>query len=203
MNRSLALLFAAAALSTISPAQESIPLEKAQEGARKLNESLGQTGDFPLITNVDLEKPQAFKAGDAGVMVVPDQGLTAEILAAAKHNVVPVGQLWTMNLTLAKGGIATSAEHQRNVTLHTKDKDIPVKLYLLGATRRADGALELVVYGKDKEPLAHAPLGNAGTGSQSFPIEISGEKQDEDTGRLILNILGQQSAELLFKRGSN
>ena len=178
-----------------------VPLEKAQEGARALNESLGQPGDLPLATTVDLEKPQAIKAGEIGLMVVPDQGLSAEALkGAGSESIVPLGQLWTLNLVVGVDGQASAPAQQRTVVLRGKDRDFNVNLYLLGVARNAAGALELIVYGRDKEPITRLPLAAGDGASQSFPIEMEGRKEDDQTGWLALNILGQHHVELLVKR---
>ena len=190
------LTLLAIALPPLAFAQEAIPLEKAQQGARKLADVLGQPGNLPLATNVDVEKPQAFKAGDAALLIIPEQSLSADTLSAAGETVLPIGQLWTHKLILS----TSSSRQQRTFTIHDKDRDMQVNLYLLGATKNAAGALELVVFGADKEPLAHVPLAAADGPSQSFPIEISGQREGENTGRLTLNILGRQKADILLKR---
>jgi hypothetical protein len=177
-------------------AQDAIPLEKAQDGARKLASVLGQPGNLPLATHVDLEKPQAFKAGDAVLMVIPEQSLSADALSNAGDTVLPIGQLWTHKLILS----TSSSSQQRTFTFPEKDRDLQVNLYLLGATKSSTGALELVVFGADKEPIAHIPLAAADGASQSFPIEISGQKESDNTGRLTLNILGKQKVDIILKR---
>lgn len=191
-----ALTLALLATARFAFAQDAVPLEKAQQGARKLAQVLGQPGNLPLSTNVDVEKPQAFKAGDAALLVIPEQSLSADTLSNAGNTVLPVGQLWTHKLILS----SSSTSQQRTFTVQDKDRDMQVNLYLLGATKNAAGALELVVFGADKEPLAHVPLTNADGASQSFPIEISGQKESENTGRLTLNLLGKQKADLILKR---
>jgi len=190
------LLLAAFALAPLAFAQEAIPLDKAQEGARKLAGLLGDPGDLPLATRVDHEKPQALKAGETALMVIPDQSLCVEALRSATTEIVPIGQLWTHRIILS----TSTATQQRTFTLPSGERDLQVNLYLLGATRGSSGALELVIYGKDKEPLAHIPCADSDGGSQSFPIEISGQKESDDTGRLSLSILGKHKVDLLLKR---
>ncbi len=191
-------IFAVAAISLaqLALAQELIPLDKAQEGARKLANILGQPGDLPLTTHVDNEKPQAFKAGDAVLMVIPEQSLSAETLSNAGDTVLPIAQLWTHKLILSSSAPA----QQRTFTFPEKERDLNVNLYLIGVAKNAAGALELIVFGKDKEPLSRTPLTEADGASQSFPIEISGQKESEGTGRLTLSILGKHKADLLLKR---
>lgn len=193
----IALATAALALVQLANAQDLIPLDKAQEGARRLATILGQPGDLPLATNVDNEKPQALKAGEAVLMVIPDQSLNADALSNASATVIPVAQLWTHRIILN----SSSLSQQRTFTFPEKERDLTVNLYLIGAAKNAGGTLELIVFGKDKEPLAHIPLSSAEGASQSFPIEIAGQKESDDTGRLTLSILGKHKADLIFKRG--
>lgn len=190
------LPLAALAFASLAFAQEAVPLEKAQEGARKLAGVLGAPGDLPLITNVDNEKPQALKAGEIAMMVIPDQSLCVEALSHATTEIVPIGQLWTHRIILS----TSTAAQQRTFTFRDQERDLQVNLYLLGATKGPSGVLELVIFGKDREPLAHIPFADSDGGSQSFPIEISGQKESEETGRLSLSVLGKHKADLLLKR---
>ena len=181
-------------------AQEPVPLDKAQKGARMLTGSLTTTTYLPLATEVDLEKPHAFRAGEVAAMIIPDKHLSAEALSGTKEAVVPLGQLWIYNLVPRLNGQPTAADKLRTLTVRDNEKDMRVQLYLIGAARNAQGALELVLYGKDKEPLARLPLRPGSGSAQDLPLQISGHKEDENTGLLTISILGQHVAELLLQR---
>ena len=61
------------------------------------------------------------------------------------------------------------------------------------AYRKAkEGALELVIYGKGKEPLLRVPMTKAAR-TQSLPIEFTSERES-DSGRVTLRFVGQYEA---------
>ena len=195
----LLLTLTALTLAHSVQAQEPVPLENAQKGARMLTQTLTTASDLPLAIDVDLEKPNAFKAGEVAVMVIPDKHLTAEVLSGVKEAVVPLGQLWLYNLVPRLNGQLAAADKLRTLTVRDNEKDMRVQLYLIGAARNAQGALELVLYAKDKDPLARLPL-RAGSGAaQDLPLQVSGHKEDEKTGLLTISILGKQIAEMLLQ----
>ncbi len=196
-------LIAIAALTLLGPtlrAQDSIPLEEARKAARKLAASVATLADAPFAVDPDLEKPQGIKAEGVGVIVLPDRKLSAELLAAANSAITPVGQLWTLKLNVAAEGKATATDKLRLVTITDGEKEREVQLYFLGATKSTKGELELVIYAKDKEPLLRVPLTSREGAKAEFPIEVSGEKRDEDSGMLSLRLFGQYRAEILLLR---
>lgn len=154
-------------------------------------------GDAPLKIDVDADKPSAIKAEKGGLMIIPDKQLTAEKLTAAGAAIVPVGQLWSLRLSLAADGKAIVPEKLHMVTITDGDKQREVELYFLGAGKNDRGELELIVFGKNKESLLRVPLAknNAST-VQKLPIELSGRKNDEDSGTLTLHLIDQYTADL-------
>ncbi len=192
-----------AALIAFSPAlhaQESIEIEEARKAARKLTEAAGRISDAPFEVDSDLEKPQGIKTEGRGLLVLPDRKLTVELLAAANSAITPLGQLWTLKLGVAKDGKPTAADKIRHITVGDGEKEREVGLYFLGATKSASGELELVVYAKDKEPLIRVPINKRVPSKQEFPIEVSGTKNDEDSGTLSLRLFGEYDARLVLMR---
>ena len=192
-----------AALIAFSPAlnaQESIEIEEARKAARKLTETAGRISDAPFEVDSDLEKPQGIKVEGRGLLVLPDRKLSVELLAAANSAITPIGQLWMLKLTVAKDGKPTVAEKIRHITVGDGEKEREVGLYFLGATKSAAGELELVVYAKDKEPLIRVPINKRAASKQEFPIEVSGAKNDEDSGTLSLRLFGEYDARLVLMR---
>jgi hypothetical protein len=194
-------LAALALASAVSLAQEVVPLDEAQRGARKVTDSLGTPSDAPFVTDVDVTKPQAIKAGKAGLLIIPDKKLTSEALGGISDSITPVGQLWMLNISLGKNGEPAPNEKIRFLNVSDGDRTLQVQLYFVGAAKNTDGNLDLVVFAKDKEPLVRVPLTKANaSASQELPIEISGRKDDDDTGTLSLRVLGQYIANLTVKR---
>ena len=196
-------LIALAAVIACAPAvlaQDAIELGEAQKAARKLSESAARITDAPFSVESDLEKPQGIKAEGVGLLVLPDRKLSAELLAAANSAITPLGQLWTLKLAVAANGKATAADKLRHFTVGDDEKEREVSLYFLGATKTDAGGLELVVYAKDKEPLLRVPIKKRVAGKQEFPIEVSGVKNDDNSGTLSLRLFGEYDAQLLLMR---
>jgi hypothetical protein len=132
------------------------------------------------------------------LMIIPDKAFTADKLAATGEAITPVGQLWTADAIVAVSGRAPAKERLRFFTIKDGEGERKVQLYLVGASKNAQGALELIVFGKDKEPLIRIPIDKFPVGSQQVPIELSGHKNDEDSGTLTLSLLGQYKADILL-----
>ena len=197
LNTLGALLFTIPALV----AQEIVPMEEAQEAARKLVATSAPIADLPLKVEPDAEKPSAVKADKAGAMIIPAKGLSAEKLEAAADSPIPLGQLWSLRLSVAANGKAIESDKVRLVTVTDGEKQHELELYLVGARKGAQGALELVVFGKGNEPVARAPLAKRpASGTAQLPIELSGRKESDDTGTITLNLFGQYQADLPVAR---
>jgi hypothetical protein len=198
--KTIALL---ALITASALAQEVVPLDEAQRGARKVTDTLGTPSDAPFATDVDVSKPQAIRAGDGkvGLLIIPDKKLTLESLGSVGESVTPLGQLWTLNVSLGKNGEPVPNDKLRFLTVVDGDKDRQVQLYFVGAAKNSEGKLDLVVFAKDKEPVVRVPLAkSATTTTQELPIELSGRKDDDRTGTLSLRVLGQYAADLTVKR---
>lgn len=188
------LLLTALCSALSAQAQEKVPTEEVQKIARRVLEQFGETKDAQLKVSADAERADALKAGEAGIMVIPDKKLTAEALEKAGADLVPVGQLYFKAVAPAKDGKVTANDKLRVLTFDDKGNSIRIPLCLLGVRKR-DGQLELVVFGSEKTPLAQLPLKKA-EGNSGNPIELSGEKQGEDSGALTLSLVGKYKAVL-------
>jgi hypothetical protein len=191
MKRTLALLPVLLA-PCLASAQESLDAEHLQKAVRLITRSTADLKDLQLKLDLDTSKPVGVKGGgDVGLIAIPDKALTADALAKAGKELVPVGQLLTRGVVLAKDGKAVGGDKVRNVIVRDGEKETRVQLYLLGA-RRGEKKLELVVFAKDKEPLLTVPL-ETSESSQELPIELSGkgERDNEESAALILKFLGK------------
>ncbi len=194
MNKLIAL-WSAILIANLSSAQEILPLQQAQKIARLVVKSIRATNDLPLSLEINVEKPQALKAGEVGILVIPATRLSEETLSKADKDVTPLGQLWMLKALPARNGKVTAREKLRLVEVTDDGKEVKVPLFLLGARRSEKGSLELLIYAKDKAPLLELPMEKTDA-RQEFPIELQGRKQDDTSGILTLNILGKYKVEL-------
>jgi len=173
-------------------AQERLPREEALKYAFIVSANLKEMLNTPIPTDPDVKRPVALRDGDYGGMVLPEAKLTAEKLAKAGTEVVPVGQLWLHKLAPLVGGQVALPSKLHKVHLSVGDQEGDAVCCALGVKKSGDEGLELLVFGKDKEPLAKAPM-KAISATQENPIEMSSERQD-DRGVIVLKLLGKYEA---------
>jgi hypothetical protein len=182
-------------------AQEAVPLEDAQKAARKVTEIA--VSDPPFKMEVDVDQSSAIKADKGGLLIVPDKQLTAEKLATSGAAIVPIGQLWSLRVSLAANGKAIGPDKLRKVSVTDGDKQRELELYFLGAGKNERGELELIVFGKEKESVLRVPLAKTdGASAQRLPISLTGRKDNEDSGTLTLHLVDKYTADLPVVRNA-
>jgi hypothetical protein len=193
--KSTITLLAVLSVVQFASAQERLSREEALKYATAVSADAKQLKGTPIATDVDPQKPVAIRDEDYGGMVLPQKNLTAETLAkAGKDEVTPVGQLWLHKLSPMRDGEAVSSSKLRLVTVQADGSEATVPQCTLGVKRDSQGKLELLVFGKDKNPLLTVPL-KAIDAKQELPIDMTAERES-DSGRLTLKILGKYEASL-------
>ena len=184
-------LFALALLVSVQlvSAQEKVSKEEALSYAKAASADAKQLAGTPIATDVDAQKPAAMKEGEYGGMVLPQKDLKLEAISKATETPVPVGQLWLHNLTPMKDDEAVSETKLRVATAKLDGTELSVPQCALAVRRTSAGALELLVYGKGKEPIASAPL-KAIDAKQESPLDLAAEREYE-SGKITIKILGK------------
>jgi len=174
-------------------AQERLPREEALKYAAIVSADSKQLNGTPIPTDVDTQKPVALREDDYAGMVLPQKNLNAETLAkAGKEDVVPIGQLWLHKLAPMCDGEPVSASKLRLVTVSAGGTEATVPQCALGVRRNAQGAMEMVVFGKGKQPILAVPLKSI-EAKQESPLDLAAER-DSDSGRITVKILGKYQA---------
>jgi hypothetical protein len=179
--------------AVVARAQERIEPEQALQIAKVLTEQASKEAKLPLAIEVDVEKPYGLKGGEAGAMIIPDKKLTLDAITKAGKDVTPVGHLWFRKVTPVAGGKPVPADKIRSLTVSFNGQDHEVTLYLVGVRKK--DKLELVVLGKDKEPVLVAPLVKADV-KQEFPLELEAKKTGEKMADLTLNLLSTYQVKI-------
>jgi hypothetical protein len=148
----------------------------------------------PIPTDPDVKRPVAVHGDNRGLMVLPEAKLRVADLAKAGSEVVPVGQLWLLKVSPTVAGQAVKAEKLQTVNLGEENQGFAPSLCALGVRKAADGRLELLIYGKEKEPLLHAPLAPISE-KQADPITVSVTPSGDGLA-LELKILGSYTASV-------
>ena len=169
-------------------AQERLPRGEALQMAIIISADLKEMLNTPIPTDPDIKRPVAVKDGDYGAMVLPEAKLSADIFAKAGKEVQPVGQFWLRGLAPENEGQVVSQSKLRTVHI----QEIDAVCCALGVDKDANGGLELLIYGKDKEPVTRVALKSV-SGQQDNPVEMSVERKD-DSGEITLKFLGKYAA---------
>lgn len=180
---------------TQAQAQEKLSRDETLAYARAVSANPAQLNGTPIATEVDIQQAVALRDGDYGGMILPQKNLTPDALAQIGETPVPIGQLWLYRLVPMRHGQAVSPSSLRLVTVRSGYETATVPQCALALRRTTQGTLELLVYGKDKEPILSAPVQSLDRPQQSPPIDMSA-RRDADAGYLTLNILGRYQATL-------
>ncbi len=189
------ILVTIAILTTLQvvSAQERLSREEALKYAAVVSADAKQLKGTPIPTDVDTQKPVALRDEDYGGMVLPQKDLNAESLAkAGKEEVIPIGQLWLLKLAPMSNGEVVASGKLRLVTVSAEGTDATVPQCALGVRRNAQDALEMVIFGKGKEPIVVAPLKTIDT-KQDLPLDLTAERES-DSARITVKILGKYQA---------
>ena len=176
----------------VARAQEQLPRENALKGAFIVSLNLKEMLNTPIPTDPDVKRPVAVGHEGHGGMVLPEAKLSAETFAKAGKDVTPVGQLWMLKLVPISDGQPLPTSKLRVVHVKSEDNEADVVCCALGVRKDADGGLELLIYGKDKEPVLRVPL-KALSAPQENPIEMSAEARD-NSGLVTLKLVGKYQA---------
>ena len=193
MKRMIVTLGLLAALHP-SFAQEKLSLEDSLPYARAVSADTRQLNGTPLATEVDAEQPVVITDDPYGGMVLPQKNLKLETIAQAGETAVPVGQLWLRRLTPMNEGEPVAQDRLRLVTVRSQGEEVTAPQCALGVRRNAGGKLELLVYGKGREPVLTVALKPLDA-TQSAPLDLEAER-DGDAGKLTLKILGKYQATM-------
>jgi hypothetical protein len=176
-------------------AQERVPQDQAVPIAKLLAETAAKIADAQIKIELDTAYPFGLKADEVGAMVIPVKNLSEETFTKAGKDVSPVAQLWFKKLTTVVDNKTVPNDKLRLLKVSHNGEDFELPLFLLGVRKKADGALEMVVYAKDKQPLVVLPVEKA-EANLELPIELEGKKTGEDTGELTLKLAGKYRVKL-------
>ena len=190
--RNFVLTTSAILAAATAQAQEMLSREEAMRYA--LVAALHEPATFqaPIRVDADLKRPVAGHDGDYGALILPETKLSAATFEGQGGGILPVGQLWLRRLTPMVDGYAVDASRLQMVNISHEGEYVRVPFCLMGAGRTKDGGLELLVFGKGKEPILRVPMKKVDR-TQSMPIEVRAERESE-SGRVTLQFVGRYEA---------
>jgi hypothetical protein len=172
--------------------QDRLARDEAERYAKLCVESFGSPGGDPIATKVDPSRAVAVRGEGGGAMVIPQTGLTAEMVTRAGKDVVPIGQLWLRKWVPVIGNKPAPADKLRVVAVNADGKDRPMPVLLLGV-RKGVAGLELVGYAKDADPLFVLPLKPVGF-VQDVPLDLTWERGEKTVDPLTVTVFGKYRA---------
>lgn len=150
--------------------------------------------DLPFQATPNAEGTFIWRFGDRAVAVLPDKQLNQEALANAAGDVLPIGHMWLKGMAVAPDGKAAPAEQMRMVAISAGGQQQELALCLLGV-RKQGNDLQLLVFGKDREPLLRVLLESA-ENSQSTPIDLGIRQAPNEADVVTVRVLGKYQAAL-------
>lgn len=195
MTRHTALVTLLAGLTTtIAQAQDRLSPDEALRYAELVGTVQAELKGVPAATAVDLKQPVAVREGDYGLMVLPAVQLSEDVLAKAGADIVPVGQLWLHKLAPLAHGQVIAKDKLKLVTVSGGAGSATVPCCPLAVRKAADGRLELLVFGKGKDPIVTAPL-NLSARRPGGPLDLEVERYS-DRGQVTVKLAGKYAAVL-------
>ena len=140
---------------------------------------------------MDVDPEKLYIEPTTGAMVMPAHTLTEQVVMGAGTEVVPVGQLWLPRRTFRVNSQTVPEEKRRNFTFTVADRGHPLSLFLLGVRKKGKISLELVIYGRDSEPLQVESLRKLYPQFQESPIRLSLSGGYKNISNLTINLLGR------------
>jgi hypothetical protein len=198
-------IFALLALSiarTIAADIEPIEQDAAGKIARKILAEYGSPADAPFPGELDTQKVAGIKGGEAGLIVIPDKKLTAELLSAVTEKPTPIGQLWMHKVVPSINGTAAAASKLRTVKIGGDEGSKSVEVYYLTVSKNTTGALELALTAVEKEPLVKVALVKTDAASSSAPMAVNAHKEGENSGILVLSVFGSYKADIQITKAT-
>jgi hypothetical protein len=158
-------------------------------------ERSGDQQDLPITIDADAAKGVGMTIKEYGTVVLPAKSLTAEALAKAGADVLPVGFMWLKSLVPRAEGGSLKAEKRREVKVVVEKEEYNLQLLELGLRKKGDSAFELVVFTRGKDAVLTLPLKEE-TREQQMPVELDMRQGSESLGLIDIRILGHLQATL-------
>jgi peroxiredoxin len=147
------------------------------------------------IAEVDVDKPAAVSSETFGkkalALVLPARKLSRDLLEKASAEPRPLGQLWLLDLLPLAGDKEIARDKLRLIQFLPGKPGMP--LAFLAVSAQPGKQPDLLLYGKDKEPMLRLPLQKASL-QQELPLEL--ELATDGEPILYINILGRYQATL-------
>ncbi|MDW8364839.1 MAG: hypothetical protein RMK49_03220 [Abditibacteriales bacterium] len=180
---------------------EVVPEEIAQQVIALSVEELKKVTDAPLKVEVDARQSTVLGTVEmGGVAFLTHKNVTEDALKKSDKEVVPLGVLGLYRLALVADKKTVPADKLCPGTIVIEGMTFVVSFCLVGVKTEQEGKRQLMIYGKDKEPLVKVPLNEFETKvdrSVSIECRVGGGE-----GTLTLNVIKKFQAIVPLKQAS-
>jgi hypothetical protein len=173
---------------------ERLTPEEAVKVGSPIVSGLNNLADLPLKIDPDLDKLTGLKAHDRGAIVLPTRGLTADVIAKADKEVVPVGYVVLRGITPIVASQQIARDEHRMLSLTVGDKSAEVAVIQLGVAKVA-GRPVLVGYTKTGTPAFVTTLVDSGIAGD-YPLDLEATSAGEGRATVTLTLGGKYRASL-------
>lgn len=198
----LALALVATAVTLRAQEPQPIPAEELAKATQILMNASSRISDLPLKLELAPDQATGLKAGEVGALIIPDKRMKEEKTDKAdrkqnktKGEALPVGQLWTLNLSPKDKDAVVPKDKLRLVTVEAKDKQMELALFILSLEKAGKREFQLAVYGKGGSPVLRVPL-TAEKNKGAAPVVMAARKTGEEAGVIELRLMGKYKAEI-------
>ncbi len=176
-------------------AQEKLPREEALKVAFVASVNLDDLLGTPIPTDPDVKRPVVIRDGDYAGMLLPESKLGIQNFTGAGQTPGAVGQLWLRKLVPVSRETPVSAGKLRMIHLKAGTTETDVACCALAVRKGAEKGLDLLVYGKDAEPILTTPLKGISL-DQAEVVDVNVERRD-DGALVTLRFLGKYEAAFM------
>jgi len=180
---------------------EVVPEEIAQQVVEASVEELKKVTDAPFKVEVDASKSTVVGGLEVGgIAFLAHKNVTEDALKKSDKEVAPLGVLGLYRLSLLADKKTVPADKLRAGIIVIEGTTLEVSFCFVGVKTEQDGKRQLLIYGKDKEPLVKLPLSDFET-KVDRPVAIECKVGNGD-GTLHLNVLRKFQAIVPLKQAS-
>ena len=171
-----------------------LPRVEASKFGELLCNEADRLVDPPFRIAANTDAALGMQGDNRGLLIVPDANLTAEKLKKLDNEVLPLGLLFTHNISPVMADKVIAASQQVAVELIKPDGKVPLHVTHLAATRVA-GQLVLLAYTKSSEPPLITTLVEIEE-TVSAALTVAAHRISEKRGILLLTAFGRYRATI-------
>lgn len=174
-------------------AQDRLSRDEALRYSELVGTAQNEVKKAPCAAEVNLKQPVAVRDGEYGLMLLPAAKLPADLAKTVGADPVPIGQLWLHKLAPLVNEQVVPESRLNLVYVTGSEGSATIPCCTLAVRKTSDARLELLVFGKDKEPLIKAPLSSrASQGAASLDMDV---ERESDRGRVTVKLAGAYVAD--------